>query len=242
MNKLVLKYQQVANDLAHKIECQVYTKRLPRENQLIKEYGVSRNTIRSALDILANQGIIKRIQGSGYFISFYPDPLNNTINMANKYGLHDLGVDTPIVSKVLKLEVIPADKKVADFLQCDIGTQVYRVLRLRYKNDQLISLEDAYYLKDIVPYLNESICQKAIYAFIIEHYQVEISSGDEYAQVHILSDNEAKLTGLPAGSPAMCIEEVDYLKNEQPFNYSKTLYLKPGITFYYHVSNHMHLH
>ncbi|GET11880.1 GntR family transcriptional regulator [Ligilactobacillus agilis] len=236
----MLKYQKVANDLAQKIEAKVYPERLPKEEELIAAYGVSRNTIRSALDILTNQGIIRRIQGSGYFVSFHPDRLNNVINMSNKYGLRDLGVETPIISKVLTLEVIPATKRTADFLQCRPGTPLYHVLRLRYKNNELISLEDAYYLKDVVPYLDEKICQKAIYAFIIEHYNLEIISGDEYSQVHVLSEQEASLTGLPAGTPAMCIEEVDYLKNEQPFNYSKTLYLKPKLTFYYHVRNHLH--
>ncbi|MCI5760963.1 MAG: GntR family transcriptional regulator [Ligilactobacillus agilis] len=133
----MLKYQKVANDLAQKIEAKVYPERLPKEDELIAAYGVSRNTIRSALDILTNQGIIRRIQGSGYFVSFHPDRLNNVINMSNKYGLRDLGVETPIISKVLTLEVIPATKRTADFLQCRPGTPLYHVLRLRYKNNEL---------------------------------------------------------------------------------------------------------
>ena len=63
-----MKYQEIAKDMASKINNGFYTDRLPSEADLMEEYATSRNTIRNALDTLYNQGIIKRIQGSGCFV------------------------------------------------------------------------------------------------------------------------------------------------------------------------------
>ena len=110
---MALKYQEVAKDLAHKIFNKTYTDKLPSEGELLKEYEVSRNTIRNALGILYNQGLIKRIQGSGYFIT---QPLHNNttiMNMANKSGHNQIGNPLFVYSKVLHLEVIPANEEIA---------------------------------------------------------------------------------------------------------------------------------
>ena len=46
------KYQEVVEDIIHKIENNEYTDKLPTEDQLIEQYQVSRNTIRNAIRTL----------------------------------------------------------------------------------------------------------------------------------------------------------------------------------------------
>ncbi len=46
------KYQEVVEDIIHKIEKNEYTDKLPTEDQLIEQYQVSRNTIRNAIRTL----------------------------------------------------------------------------------------------------------------------------------------------------------------------------------------------
>ena len=96
---MALKYLEVAQDIAKKINTGAYTNKLPSEGQLMQLYGVSRNTIRNALNALFNQGMLKRIQGSGYFVNEALYHNHDIINMANKYGLRDLEKDAPIQSK-----------------------------------------------------------------------------------------------------------------------------------------------
>ena len=60
-------YQQVILDLEKKIKTEMKpNNRLPSERQLLKEYGVSRNTIRLALNNLEERGIIYRLHGKRY--------------------------------------------------------------------------------------------------------------------------------------------------------------------------------
>lgn len=66
----MLKYEMIVNDLQKRIMNEEFeeTRKLPTEEKLIEEYGVSRNTIRNAIKILMNLGIIYPVQGSGMFV------------------------------------------------------------------------------------------------------------------------------------------------------------------------------
>ena len=236
---MTLKYKLVAKDIAQKIDDHVYTDKLPSEQELINHYQVSRNTIRNALNLLYNQGMVRSIQGSGYFVNTSAQPGELIVNGGSKKGLYDLEKADPISSKVLSLEVIPADQEIATRLQCPLATDIYHVKRLRSNSKEVVSLEDAYYLKSVVPYLTEEVCRESIFNFITKTYGVEIKNGDEFIKLARLTKVEADLTGLEVATPALHLTEVNYLKNEQPFNYSKTLYLQSDLTLYYHVSNYL---
>lgn len=63
------KYMQVAQDLKEKFATYTFNQKLPTEAELVKMYGVSRQTVRVCLDILREEGIIRSLQGSGsYYI------------------------------------------------------------------------------------------------------------------------------------------------------------------------------
>ncbi len=88
------KYAQLAASLRSAIAAGDYraTNRLPTEQQLMEIYHVSRQTVRSALEILTREGLIARRQGSGTVILERKEPErtgNNTvaivISFANTY-------------------------------------------------------------------------------------------------------------------------------------------------------------
>lgn len=234
---MVLKYKKVAFEISKKIANGEYTDKLPSEAQLVEKYQASRNTIRNAMDALFEQGLIKRVQGSGYFVNV---PLHSDgyfMNIAGKNGLGRLGKKQGITSKVLALEVQPAGPELATYLDCEPEDQVYYVSRLRYSDQDLASLEHAYYLKSQVPYLTEEICEKSIFNFIIENYDIEITNADDYISTYSLSEKEAKESGQPVGTPTLRVEEINCTKNEHPFNYSNSYYFQKDMTIYMHINN-----
>lgn len=234
------KYQDIAKLLVDKIYSHTFIDKLPSEGELMEEYQVSRNTIRSALGILYNQGLIRRIQGSGYFVN---KPLHNEgfiMNMANKVGLNHVGNPLIVHSKVLKFEIIPANEELSRYFNCPMGDLVYYIQRLRYTDEGLISLENAYYLKSVIPYLSEEICKESIFQFIFQHYNISIQHADEYISIHTITQEEAALTGATVGQPIIQIEEINYLKNEQPFNYSVSYYFPEDMSVYFHLTNQLH--
>ena len=94
------KYIQMANSLRTAISEGEYTStgRLPTEQKLMQQFGVSRQTVRNALEILAKEGLIQRRQGSGTVVlEQKPKSENNTIaiviSFANSYIFPSLLMD-----------------------------------------------------------------------------------------------------------------------------------------------------
>lgn len=61
-------YEQVARVLRERIADGTYVRRLPGENPLAKEFGVSRLTVHAALEILTREGLVKAARGRGTFV------------------------------------------------------------------------------------------------------------------------------------------------------------------------------
>lgn len=68
--KMIAKYQQIADDLRQKINLQVFkmNEAIPSEFQLQKQYEVSRHTIRQAISLLVNEGYLRKEKGSGTYV------------------------------------------------------------------------------------------------------------------------------------------------------------------------------
>jgi len=62
-------YHDIADDITKSINEGLFDKKLPTEVQLMARYNVSRNTIRKAIDLVYQKGLLRRVQGSGYFIN-----------------------------------------------------------------------------------------------------------------------------------------------------------------------------
>ena len=68
-NSPVLAYVQLADDLAHKIESGELVGRLPAERDLASEYGVAYGTVRRAMEVLRDRGLVVSVHGRGTFVS-----------------------------------------------------------------------------------------------------------------------------------------------------------------------------
>lgn len=79
---MIPKYQHIADRLRAQLtgENRIRVSKLPTEKELCALYGVSRQTVRQALHILENEGLIERRQGSGaYATGLHPDASHNRI-------------------------------------------------------------------------------------------------------------------------------------------------------------------
>jgi GntR family transcriptional regulator len=61
-------YVQVASDIARRIAEGEITAKLPSERSLAEEYGVAYTTVRHAMEVLREQGLIITVHGRGTFV------------------------------------------------------------------------------------------------------------------------------------------------------------------------------
>lgn len=239
------KYMEIARNISEKIFYKDFKKQLPSENELMAQYQVSRNTIRNAIAILANHGIVKRVQGSGYFINQQLINNNELMLMASKDGIHPTRPQSyedkntilkKLKTKILSFKTLKAKELTAEALGCELGADLYYIERLRYFNDELFCLEKTYYLKKVVPYLDEKICQGSIFEFIQKQFNIEVNDADEFIKMTYTDKKDSEKLNIPAKTPNIQITEINYLRNNIAFNYSVINYFNSDISFYNHVT------
>jgi GntR family transcriptional regulator, histidine utilization repressor len=123
--------------------------RVPSENDLVEELGVSRMTANRALRELADEGILVRVSGVGTFVAdkrvhSHPLEVRNIADEIRSRG-HRYS------SKVLTLETIRADEALATSFGLAIHAPVYRAVVLHCENDLPLQLEDRFVSPVAVP-------------------------------------------------------------------------------------------
>ena len=123
------KYQEVVEDIIHKIENDEYTDKLPTEDQLIEQYQVSRNTIRNAIRTLKKQGTLFSIQGSGVFVRHTRD--DDSLWMNGSCGITENAPRHKITTDVKGFHIMMAGEELSKRMQCELTTPIYYIERVR---------------------------------------------------------------------------------------------------------------
>lgn len=218
------KYKQIADILEQNIRDGLFneTKKLPTEEALMNRFEVSRNTIRKVISQLVNRGYIFQVQGSGMFLR--ETSVTDYINLGSLRGLTKNLVSQNIETKVLELEIIDADEEIAERMQCDVGTRLYFLKRLRIVDGKPFSIEISYFKKDIIPYLNEEIALSSVYSYFIEDLRLNIGFADKVISCEKVNKENAQLLEINEGDPALLIENTVHLVNGTIFELSQSMF------------------
>jgi GntR family transcriptional regulator, transcriptional regulator of bglA len=222
------KYETIVNILEKEILDGKYdsNKKLPTEEELIARLNVSKNTVRKAIDILVTKGYIYRVQGSGIFLRDFSR--EGCMDIREMNGLTKTYSNNKLKSKVLELSLIDADEELASKMRCNVNTKLYYVKRVRYLNGEPMEIEESYYNKEIIPYLNEEICSKSIFSYVINDLKLKIGFADRVISCEKLNEEEAKLLNLKKDDPTLIINNTVFLSSGivfdvslEKYNYSK---------------------
>jgi GntR family transcriptional regulator len=189
--------------------------RLPAEDELAATHGVSKATVRQALNELAVAGVLRREQGRGTFVAEPklaqgPREMTSFTDEMRSRGLHP-------TSKVLKQDVIKAEADIAEKLRVAEGNQVMRLKRLRMADNEPMGIQTAYLPLALAPQLaEEDFTNASLYDALERKYGLWPASAQETYVAALLDRAEAKLLNVAAGSPALSAERVSYLSSGQP--------------------------
>ncbi|MEV7867692.1 GntR family transcriptional regulator [Streptomyces sp. NPDC088124] len=134
----VQKHHRIARVLADEIRSGVHSdgSRLPGEHALTQRFGVSRTTLRQALQVLGEQGLISTHAGIGSFITFDGTPLDNRLGWAQ--ALAEQGIELPV--EVLRFEEV-TDQELARELALETSAFIALDRVRRLADGQGVSLE-----------------------------------------------------------------------------------------------------
>ncbi|MDQ4123369.1 MAG: GntR family transcriptional regulator [Acidobacteriota bacterium] len=222
-------YYQLENVLREKIASGAFSPgdRLPTESELIKQYGVSRITVRQALGTLAEEGLIERQQGRGTFVAQRRTRRRKFDGVTHLTGSLDelLEMGTDVQVKVLEFNLVDADKNEAEIFQVKIGTPIYRLKRLRLFDNKPYSLIVNYLPADIGSKLTqEELSSGAILQMIETKFGVRLSEAKQQIKAELADPYAAGQLGVRVGAPLLSIERTVCAEGGKPVEFGHTLY------------------
>ncbi|TCV96770.1 GntR family transcriptional regulator [Biostraticola tofi] len=137
---------------------------LPSEVRLADRFGVSRMTVRKALDVLIKDGLLERQQGRGTFI--IGKDLKHDNNQLNSFTEHMKMLGKTPHTEVTAFEVTRAPQAIARQLDIETQEKIYYIKRLRYANKQIIQIEESYLPVALLPDLTYRHLESSKYDFI----------------------------------------------------------------------------
>ena len=222
MKEVMKKYQEIFNDLQEKILNGSYLAGvlLPTEKELQDQYQVSRDTVRKALRLLTEKGLIQKVQGRGSQV-LKQELLNFPVSGLTSYKelVDSLGLNSQ--TRVISLDLMTVDEQTALQTGFPEGSQVWKLLRTR-SIDGIVSVLDLDYLaKDCVPNLTQEIAQTSIYAYLEEDLGLDISYAQKEITIQASTERERLLMDNQDDYLVLIRSRV-YLGDTRQFQYTES--------------------
>jgi GntR family transcriptional regulator len=177
---------------------------IPSERQLSVDLGVSRLTVRAALDDLARDGYLVRRRGSGTFVS-EPKIAQELTMTSFTEDMRRRGMSP--ASKTLSLDVVPAGAQLGRFLHVSPSEPVVVVKRLRLADRETMAIETLHVREALVPGLSGDELEKnSFYELLRARYGTVIAGGVQTIEPTVTNAEESEALGVPLHSPAFLFE------------------------------------
>ena len=219
----MLKYEKIAFDIKEDILSEKYkpNEQLPFEKELCEKYNVSKMTVKKALDLLVNDGLIIKRRGSGTFVKDITEKeIQRIIEKKQFSGLTTTSIGHKVTSKVLEFKIINATKEIADILKIEEDEFIYFVHRVRYVDDKAVVIEKTYIPLNLIPGMKLADVKKSIYGYIKDKLGLNIQSAHSTVRSMKSDELDRKYLNLEKDEPILEVERVAYLDNGKVFEYS----------------------
>ncbi|WP_026584656.1 trehalose operon repressor [Bacillus sp. J33] len=217
------KYLVIYEELAQQIQEGKYPARsiLPSENELAEMYSTSRETIRKALNLLAQNGFIQKIRGKGSMVLDLKKlqfPISGLVSFKELAGKMGQRAET-IVNK---FSLIQPDPETMKHLQIEKNEKVWKVYRIRKIEDERIILDKDYLIEKHVPGLTGEVCQSSIFAYIEGELGKKISFAKKEFTVEEPTAEDRKLLDMEGFHAIVVVKNYIYFDDATLFQYTES--------------------
>jgi GntR family transcriptional regulator len=176
---------------------------IPSERQLSADLGVSRLTLRAALDDLAREGYLVRRRGSGTYVQQPKIAQELTITSFSD-DMRRRGMSP--ASRTLSMITTHAGARLGRFLNVSPSEQIVVVKRLRMADGETMAIETLHIPEALVPGLTPKGLTGSFYELLRDRYGVTIVGGTQAIEPTVTNEEESEALGVPLHSPAFLFE------------------------------------
>jgi GntR family transcriptional regulator len=196
------RYQEIAEALRHRVSTGELSagRLLPSEAELSQHYGASRVTVRRALEVLRDEGLVDSRQGFGWFVA--ADPVRQALGRLGTIESQLAAEGVFSERRVLDFRFLAAPARVRDLLGAET---VLRVRRLNLADGQPFALVTVWCPERYGAELSRADVERSPFYELIG---VELGGAVQTIGAAAASAHDADLLGVPVGSPVLRCERV----------------------------------
>lgn len=215
-------YFQLKNIILGKIKSGEYSagSLIPSERELSENLGISRMTVRQAINQLASENYLVREKGKGTYVNKIKFEQRNIMSFSET--VKRLGMQP--VTRVLEFTEDCDCFDVKEALELEPQHKVFRIKRLRLADDTPIAIEEVFIPEKLCPDIKSLDFTQSFYNLLKTNYSIEINYVDNKIEA-IKADKENKqLLMLNSGDPILKISGISYTKEGKKLFYEKDVY------------------
>lgn len=231
------RYRQIARALRREIQERSLPLggQLPSEKQLEERFEASRNTIRLALGMLRNQGLIVSKPGRGHFVQdVVPETFYATRPKGGPDGLNESNMSGLTLEE---LQLLSATPDIASRLRVPEGEMTVVRRMHRFSGERSGSVSSAYYPVDLVqgtPLMVPEDVESAL-VVLMEHGHRQVGYVDEL-ETRMPTPQETSQLELPPGVPVLNVHRTDY-SEDRPIRLVHTVHAGHSIRYQFEHGN-----
>jgi GntR family transcriptional regulator len=207
-------YEQIADRIREEILGGVLRPgdRLPTERELGNTFNASRGTVRQALTRLADEGLVRRTQGSGTYV-LASSPMSRFFSLSTfDDEMRSLGRIPS--TRVLRAETIAAHADDAVRLDISPGEPVHRIDRLRLADNRPMAVEHRVLPARLCPaLLEEDLEHQSIHWLLTSKYAIPIARIEHTVDRRPVTERAAGALGIDTAEIVMEIERLTYTED-----------------------------
>ncbi|PSL02397.1 GntR family transcriptional regulator [Haloactinopolyspora alba] len=204
---------------------------VPSERALCERFGVSRMTVRQAVDALVVDGILERVQGRGTFVA--PPKVDLQVRLASfTEEMTRRGMTASV--KVLGAGIVEAEPDIAEALQVAVGDDVIHLHRLRFADDEPMAVEHSWLPALRLPGFLDGGVPSSVYVDLGTRGLVP-DWGEDTIDAGEADHDEAELLTIGPGKPVLRITRRAFT-GDQAIEYASAAYRSDRYTLWVPVS------
>jgi GntR family transcriptional regulator len=195
---------------------------IPSERQLSADFGVSRLTVRAALDDLVREGHLIRRHGSGTFVS-EPKIAQELTMTSFTDDMRRRGMRP--ASTTLELRVTAAGARLGRLLRVSPSEPVVIATRLRLADGESMAIETVHIRESHVPGLTaRDLEERSFYELLSDRYGIVVVGGEQTIEPTVTDEEESAALGVPLHSPAFRFERVTHSRAGETVEFVESIY------------------
>jgi len=203
---------------------------LPSEDSLTARFGVSRTTVRKAVENLIARGLVEIRRGRGTFVT--QPKIAQDMTELSGFVEDMVALGRNPTARLLDKRPVLASKTVAHHLRVLPGTQVFRIERVRLSDGVAMSFDETYLPLEIGEKVAAHDLEiEPIFSLLEDKYDLPLVEAQYQLEAVAADEKVARALAVEVGSPIFRIERTCYCEGQRPVDYERLYYRGDLIKF-----------